>query len=241
VSVRLPGGRWVGLLTAALGAFVAVVLFNAVIMPRFVRRGAVVRVPPVERMALPQAEGRLAQAGLTSRVSSRRASPDVEEGFVIVQEPAAGRLAKHGRQVSLIVSQGKGATLVPDVRGQSIRTAEIRFVEGGFRLGRTIRAPSDERVGTILATTPPAGGEADPGAAIDCLVSEGRRPEPLVMPLVEGLPAGQVLDWFESHDLAVVVKRSFEDSGRPGLIVRQEPRAGQRLDPWEEIALYVSR
>lgn len=234
-------GRWIAPLAGVFGALLAVVAYNEVIMPRFVRTGAIVRVPEVQRMGRVQAEKRLAEAGLTSRVSSRRHSPEVEEGRVVLQDPAAGEPAKRGRQVSLVVSLGRGATLVPDVRGQSLRSAEIRFREGGFALGRTLHAPSNERVGTILSTTPPPGAQAEPGAAIDCLVSEGRRPQPLVMPLVEGLPAGQVLDWLESHDLAVTVRRSFEESGRPGLIVRQEPRAGQRLDPRSEIALYVSR
>ena len=241
MTSRERRAKWIAILAAALGAIVAIALYNSVIMPRFVRTGSLVRVPAVEKMALADAEHRLSGSGLTARVSSRRHSSDVEEGKVIGQEPSAGETAKRGRQVSLVVSLGRGAVLVPDVRGLTVRSAEIRFRENGFTLGQTLQAPSGERIGTILSTSPPPGASADPGSAIDCLVSEGRRPQPLVMPLVEGLPAAQVLDWFESHDLSVSVRRSFEETGRPGLIVRQEPEAGQRLDPWSEISLYVSR
>ena len=238
---RMDRRRWLTAIAAVFGAFLAIVLYNDIIMPRFVRTGAVVRVPEVAGMALEQGEERLAESGLTSRVSSRRHSAEIEEGRIVMQDPSPGEPAKRGRQVSLVVSLGRGASLVPDVRGLSVRSAEIKFREGGFTLGRTLHAPSDERVGTILSTTPPPGAEAEPGAAIDLLVSEGRRPQPLVMPLVEGLPAAQVLDWFESHDLPVTVRRSFEETGHPGVIIRQEPQAGQRLDPWSEIVLYASR
>ena len=238
---RQRRGQALGALAAALGIVLAVVAYNNVIMPRFVRTGSIVRVPEVRRLAVPDAEKKLTSAGLAARVASRQHSAEIEAGKVIGQNPDAGERAKRGRQVSLIVSLGRGASRVPDVRGQTVRGADIRLRESGFSLGRTLHAPSTERSGSIVATSPPPEAEAEPGARIDALISDGRGAQPLVMPSVEGLPAAQVLEWFDSLNLAVTVRRSFEETGRPGLVVRQEPEAGRRLDTWSEIALYVSR
>jgi serine/threonine-protein kinase len=230
-----------GTLAGLLGILAAVVLYNSVLMPRFVRTGAGVRVPDVRRLEVDQAESRLAASGLSARIASRRHSSDVEAGCVLAQDPAGGIPAKRGRQISLVVSLGKGGVRVPDLRGQGSRAAEMRLRDGGLELGRTVRAPSPERAGTIIATSPGASAEVEPGARVDWLVSDGLRPQPLVMPRVSGLPAAQVLEWFESLDLSVTVRRTFEHSGRPGIVARQQPEAGGRLDRSMEVVLYVSR
>ena len=75
--------------TAIVGAIAfatGLVLFDEVVMPRFVRQGGDITVPDLSNLNKDQAEMLLAHEGLMLSVSSERFDPAIPRGFVITQD-----------------------------------------------------------------------------------------------------------------------------------------------------------
>jgi len=192
----------------ALALLVTVVLFNAVIMPRFVRHGREVEVPDVTAVSLAEARQKLADAGLAVRDTVMRSSPSVGAGMILDQTPRAHMEVKPDRGVGLVVSQGVAERRVPRTSGQSLRSARLTLGNAGYERGDVIYVPSDAVARNfVVASDPPAGDRAMPGDKVHLLVSSGpRRPE-WVMPDLAGQELQLTADRLNFAGFAAVITR----------------------------------
>jgi serine/threonine-protein kinase len=187
-----PLARFAPLLRVALGLaaalIVTVILFNNVVMPTFVGRGNVTKVPDVTGKDLTQAQALLTKAGLTPGETRERNDPK-PAGTVIRQQPQAGNSVKEGRPIILTLSLGEPGRSVPTLAQESIRNAELAL---GMSTSCSARspAPSDRQHPTdlVVASQPPAGTTLSRGSTVDILVSAGtsRRSNGYVMPNLVG-------------------------------------------------------
>ncbi|MFN2488940.1 MAG: Stk1 family PASTA domain-containing Ser/Thr kinase [Actinomycetota bacterium] len=123
-----------------------------------------VEVPQVEGLPEEQAIGLLQGLGLGVDVN-REPNPDVDEGVVVAQEPAAGTEVAPEDVVSILVSEGPEDFELPDVGGQDADEAEAQLTELGLSVSQEeseegCAQPPD----TVCDTDPDAGtsvGEGD--------------------------------------------------------------------------------
>jgi serine/threonine-protein kinase len=197
---------------AFLALVVTVVLFNAVIMPRFVRHGREVEVPEVTKVSLAEARQKLAAAGLAVRDTVLRSSPNVGSGMVLDQTPRAHMEVKPDRGIALVVSQGVAERRVPRTAGQSLRSARLTLGNAGYERGDVIYVPSASVARNfVVASDPPAGDRAMPGDKVHLLVSSGpKRPE-WVMPDLAGQELQLTADRLNFAGFTAVISR---DEGR---------------------------
>jgi beta-lactam-binding protein with PASTA domain len=222
-------------LLATLGASAAVTM-------RVVLSARDVAVPGVVGQALSAANALAASRGLDVRVEGRRYDPAVPADRVIAQEPPAGGTLKAHRSVRVWVSLGARRITVPRVEGQSVRTARIALEQAGLPVAHVVEVDDSSAEDQVIVQRPPAGDTdvADDGAAL--LVSRGSGRASFVMPDLIGRDAETAMTALGAAGFKVADVRYRSYPGMaPGVILRQHPPAGHRVDPRTALSLDVSR
>ncbi|MEM7096090.1 MAG: PASTA domain-containing protein [Actinomycetota bacterium] len=183
-------------------------------------------------LTLAQAQDRLAIAGLVVGAVTEEASESVDSGLVIgLDEPT--RQKPQGEAVSLRVSVGPEARVVPDVIGLNIAEATVRMVE--LRL-QAVEEPTfhpDAEPGTVLGSDPGPATRVPADSQVILRVSAG--PEPVMVPDVSDLSLADAVDIIESFGLI------FADTvGTPGQpVIATSPEAGQIVPFGSEITIVL--
>jgi beta-lactam-binding protein with PASTA domain len=210
-----------------LGALVAFLIMNDLVMPRFVRHGSEVEVPRVTGLSLADAVARLRGAGLAVRDTVERTSVNVPRGSVIDQNPRAKLNVKPERGILLVVSQGKVEQKIPDLSGQTLRFARLALGRDGYDLGEVIRVPSTrEPRNTVMASDPPRGDVLSTGESVSLLVSDGPQRAEWVMPDLTGKDIEETADRLNDAGFVAVV----DDQGGGGWFFQRRDRV-HRTDP----------
>jgi len=170
-----------------LGLVAALLVFNSVVMPRFVRHGDEISMPDVRGKRRAEAEKLLADFDLAVRDTVLRLNAGVPAGVVMDQEPAPGSSIKPYRGVRLVLSRGREQTRVPKLAGQTLRFVRMNLGEEGYQVGDVVRTPSrDVARDFVVASEPPAGTPIEPGGRVHLLVSEGPEARTWIMPDLRG-------------------------------------------------------
>lgn len=101
-------------------------------------------------------------------------SDTVANGNVISQSPEAGSSAKKGDTISIVVSQGKAAVPVPDVKGKSENDAKNELSAAGLTVTNVTNENSDSvPAGHVISQSIAPGKYVDEGTDITLVVSSG--------------------------------------------------------------------
>jgi serine/threonine-protein kinase len=201
-------------------------------------RDQMVKVPDILGMNGSAAKEMLFGLGLAYREVGARASDDVAKGAVLSQDPAAGMSVNRDSVVKVVLSQGAASIQVPDVTQMSVAAAQRNLEKAGFTTGRVNQAYSDKvPAGYVASTLPPAGARADPGTAVDIVLSLGVEPAVPVGPPLPGQGQTQgreeTLNFVVPADIGkqgegTVTIELSNDSGRTK-IYEGRHRAGDRI------------
>lgn len=169
------------LIIAALGIYAAY-LATAL----FTKHGRSTRVPGVENLSYTEAISRLHERGLKVDIRDSLYRDDVRPGFVIEQFPKANSIVKPGRKIFLYINAVHPKEVILDddnhpnefaLKGVSIRTAQAKFEELGFKNVRIVKVLGvTDRVVKILANGRPVRKmqKIPVNASIVIEVSDGR-------------------------------------------------------------------
>jgi serine/threonine-protein kinase len=230
-----------GKLLVLAGALAATFFLFFAVAVRLALRSRDVVVPTLVGANVNDATALLTDLGLTLRIEElRRLDPKVPEGRVVSQEPASGSTTRSPRSVRVWLSAGARAPMVPALIGASERAAQLRLQGDGLRLVRTVDLrSSDYPVDTVVGQYPPANSKS---ADVVLLVNRGEPGATYVMPDVIGVDGGRAAEVLRNHGFRVAVVGSYPYPGiQPGIVLRQNPRAGFRVAPGDAISLEVSR
>jgi serine/threonine-protein kinase len=226
------------LLAAALGA--TFLLFFGVAL-RVALRAREVQVPPLVGTTVSEATQSLGALGLTLRVdATRRTDPKVAANRIMQQDPPAGAAARSQRSIRVWLSAGPRTTTVPELIGQTERTARIRLQQDGVDLGSVseFRSP-DYPADAVVSQDPPPAAKAP---TVSLLLNRGEEATTYVMPDVIGMDGNRVSDALRERGFRVTIPGSQPYPGvPPGTVVRQQPQGGFRVAASDAISLEVSR
>ena len=151
-------GKLFVLAAALLGTFV---IFAAAAM-RVALRAREVSVPNLAGRTVQDATAILADHGLTLRVDEvQRVDPKVPAGRITQQDPPPGAVARRQRGVKVWLSLGQQVAVVPELTGQTERTAQMRLQQDGLVLASIAEIRSSEfPPDAIVAQDPPPGTRA---------------------------------------------------------------------------------
>lgn len=202
---------------------------------------AQVLVPVVANFTPEQARQKLQQAGLKLTVVETRESPTVPKGKISRQLPAAGTRLPPGMAVQVMVSDGRGTIAMPTVEGLPLNTVMQILANSGLKPGPTERAYSDTvDKGMVVTSVPGAGVKVEVGSQVKLVVSRG--PDVVEVPRIAGLRYQVAFKRVAEHGFKVgTVSYVFDEDHSNGVVLRQSPAPGKKVDKGTPISLVINR
>ncbi|MCY3926149.1 MAG: Stk1 family PASTA domain-containing Ser/Thr kinase [bacterium] len=160
-------------------------------------------------------------------------------GEVLQQAPAPLVAQEVGAPVTLNISAGPAAILVPNVVGMDDVAAAVAIANAGFEPQPQSEPSETVAEGLVTRTQPPVGSQLAEGSQVFVYVSTG--PAVVLMPDLAGFDPTTALIQLDTLGMtANVVAVAPLPGETPGLIVSQEPRAGSPISPSSVLTLYVT-
>jgi eukaryotic-like serine/threonine-protein kinase len=227
---------------------VLVAMASALTAMRIAIHGREVAVPKLVGLTPVQAERLALQNGLLIDVANRFYSTDVAAGRILTQTPPPGTKVRRGWRVRLAESLGKQQVVIPDVVGDSERSAEINLRRRGLEPGTIAFAtlpgqPPDQ----VIAQSPPAGAEGIASPKVNLLFAAAADPAAYVMPNLVGRPIADAVRVLQSAGMKVGMLRTVAPdplqtaAPAPGVVLRQSIAAGQKVIAGTALDIDVSK
>ncbi len=200
-----------------------------------------VKVPDLRGKSVPEATAALNAVGLVLRVEEpRRPDKTVPADHVLSQEFEPGFVVRRARVVRVKISDGQREPVLPVVAKLPEKTAEDALTAGQVAIGyraevRTANYPP----GAVVAQDPDAGQR---GATVNLLINRGDAGIGYVVPDLIGTLASKATEVLRSQNFRVAVGTEVPYPGLPaGVVVKQTPQPGYRIQQTETITLEVSK
>ena len=148
---------------------------------------------------------------------------NVPIGFVISQNPMAGKKMGPGSSVDLVISSGPSLIVLGDLSKKSLEDATQILETLGLEFETVEEFSEDIEEGLVSGTLPEAGIIITPEDIVTVIVSLGIKIE---VPEVEGLSYQDAIDKLEEAGLVAAVSGDTN-----GVVRKQLPRKGEFLEP----------
>ena len=148
---------------------------------------------------------------------------NVPIGFVISQNPMAGKKMGPGSSVDLVISSGPSLIVLGDLSKKSLEDATQILETLGLGFETVEEFSEDIEEGLVSGTLPEAGEIVTPEDIVTVIVSLGIKIE---VPEVEGLSYQDAIDKLEEAGLVATVSGDTN-----GVVRKQLPRKGEFLEP----------
>lgn len=206
-------------------------------------RGRSVSTPNMIGRPLADATAAASDIGIAVDVDPARDrhSNSVPLDAVVWQNRAPGTLVKRGARIIIGRSLGPQIITVPELGGESARTAQLRFGQRNLRLGAVSNLPLPGAEG-VVAVDPPAGTVVAAQTDVALLVAVPPAPTRWVMPDLVDRQLERIRPAIESRGLTVGNVRFESYPGiADGTIIRQFPTPGAPVTRGDSITLVVAR
>ncbi len=233
------------LIDYAIFALIYFILFflTADLSSQIILRGELISLPDVQGKSLEQARLELAAKKTALAIRGYQFDSRYEKGKIISQEPGPRSRMKANRTVSVIVSLGSESVTVPRLEGRSLEYATQTLKSAGLHKGRISQIHTPQyAAGRIIAQQPFASEAIGRNGAVDLLVSQGAWEARYIMPDLIEKNADAVIRRLKTLDFQVAeVHYSYYPGLGPGIIIKQSPAHGFRIQKRNQITLEVSK
>ena len=200
-----------------------------------------VEMPNIVGLTKDEAQQKVESAKLKFVVSSEEYNTDVEENYIISQEPTyveGYNRVKEGSEVKVVVSKGTEKTKVPKVVGMSKDDA-IETIENA-KLKAEIVEESSKKVqeGYVINQETDANTEVNAGETVKIHVSTGT--EKATVPGVVGKSQDEAKKMLQDLGFVVTVTTSEDNSKDNGVVLKQSLDEGKSVDKGSAITITVN-
>lgn len=225
---------------------VLVAMASALTAMRIAIHGREVIVPKMVGLTPSQAERLALQNGLLIDIENRFYSTEVAEGRILSQSPEPGTKVRRGWHVRLAQSLGTQHVVIPDLVGDSTRSAEINLRRRGLEPGTMAYAEiPDVPPEQVVAQSPPPAAEGVASPKVNLLFASPSQPQAYVMPSLVGRPIAEAIRSLQSAGLKTgavhTVASDPQTTVASGVVLKQSIAAGQKVVAGTAIDFEVSK
>jgi len=236
-------------------AMLVVALISAFIAMRLAIHGREVIVPNLAGLTIADAATKASTLGLSLNLENRFYSADTPPGRILAQSPAPGSSVRRAWAVRITESLGAQQVAIPNVIGQSERTASINVRRLGLDLGIIAHIPSPGEPGIVIAQTPTPNAAGAQSPRVSLLISSPEEPasEPppaniFVMPALTGLNLATASSRVAPLGMHLIEDVNAFDPSVPfvripasaATIIAQTPAAGHRVFKGEAVHITLN-
>jgi eukaryotic-like serine/threonine-protein kinase len=206
--------RFFNIVLGAL-AMLVIALLSAFITMRLAIHGREVKVPNLTGLTVNEASQQTRSRGLVLNLENRFYSPNTPPGHILAQSPLPGVTVRRQWIVRVTESLGAQQVAIPDVLGQSERTASINIRRLGLELGAVAYIAAPGPPGVVIGQTPAPNAVGVDRPRVSLLLSEpegAESPQAIVMPSLAGLTLAGAAARASAAGLRIV---SAEDLNQP--------------------------
>lgn len=199
-------------------------------------------IPDVQGLAYEEARDTMAQTGFDVTIQGEQYHNDIPKGHVVSQFPRPEQEIRVSRRVGLILSSGAVWSEVPDLKGLTLREAEVILGAAGLIMGEKTYEHHDEmQKDFIIDQYPEPGGEIRTEEEVAIVLSKGSLVLQIEMPDLIGMDQDEAIRLLETLSLEAGQVMS-EESTRfiAGQVSKQDPEPGEMLAEGSTIDLHVS-
>ena len=221
---------------------IIIILFEMIIMPFYVRLGKSKELVDVTSMDVKSALIMIRTSGFKGVVTDTIYTSEVGPDIVLDQHPEPGAIVKKRRTVRLKISQAEKLVLVPNIIGQSERSAQLLLNQVGLKIGKISKAYNSIHPDGVIVNQIPDSTETIPkGYSVRVVMSKGRSPNDIQVPSLFGLSkeAAEIELRKSGLKIGKVHYKQNEDL-IPYTILDQSIQAGTILDNPQSIDITVS-
>jgi eukaryotic-like serine/threonine-protein kinase len=218
---------------------------------RFAIHGRQTHVPKIVGMTPHDAENAMESNGLILERTDRFYSADIPAGRIVSQVPPPGEQVRRGWHVRVAESMGPQRVTIPDLTGDSERSAEINIRRRGLELGTMAVASLPETTpDQIVAQSPPANAVNVSAPKVSVLVAATQDPKSYVMPDLRGRTEDEAVNAIVGAGMKVGSITSQQGADETSaetlpagtrLVMKTVPGAGQRVYEGQSVHLEVTR
>ncbi|MDD3064634.1 MAG: PASTA domain-containing protein [Endomicrobiaceae bacterium] len=227
-----------------IGALLSVTVYYSInkIMSSFVSEKGEVIVPDLQGKNLTDSLEALSQSKLALLKEGSEFNQDVPAGIVIRQSPQPGMNVKEGKTVRVTVSQGGEIVYVPNLVGETIRSATISLRSVGLILGEVLKKPSvNYEESVVLEQDPVSGSTVGKEETVNIVVSSGKPSDgSFLMVNWVGKSAEEAKKWAVDNGFQVDVMPAKTNLANPGDVFEQLPKFDSKLSQDVKIVFYVA-
>ena len=168
-------------------------------------------------------------------------SADVEEGYIVRTEPAAGTELSDGQKIVLVVSSGPEVVTgrMPNVVGMDVENALKILNSNGFHNVETEEVESNETKGEVVEQSEEKNTELDVTTLIILKISEG--PKTAKVPPVLGMQKDAAEKLLNSAGFNNLKFNEVESSEPAGQVISQSEGENEEVEISTQIILEVSK
>lgn len=229
----------------ALSSLLFLILFflSAVIFSQVLLKSEAVTVPDLTGKTVGQARTELAKKDLSVAQNGTESSDRWERGLIVRQDPAAGSRIRVTKVVRVMTSSGSEKVTVPDLVGKSLDEALTLLQAGSLAKGKLTQVHTPRfPAGRILDQKPKPGSVVERNLPVGLLLSQGDVDDRFIMPDLIGRRADRVIGRLKALDFKVAdIRYVYYFGAAAGIIIKQDPPSGFRVQKRNRISLEVSR
>ena len=167
-------------------------------------------------------------------------SSEAEKGIVIRQEPAAGADFKKDDPLTLIVSNGTGSDIMPNVTNMDRAQAEKVLLENGIEWDQIVEdTKGDAPVGYVIEQHPAAGESVSESGSVWLTVKASPDTQKISVPNIQSMQLADALNVLQLKDLNLFFVYEKESGEEEGTVISQNPPENTEISVNDPVALTI--
>lgn len=200
-----------------------------------------VAMPNVVGKSKEEAQKELEAVKLVFEVEKEEYNKDVQEGFIISQDPTymeKFNKVKEGSTVKVVVSKGQEKAIVPNVKGKGKEEA-IKAIEDAKLKAEIIEENSKTvKEGYVVSQETDPDTEVFAGDVVKIHISKGV--EKAEVPDVMGKSEAEAKEALEAQGFVVITLSSEDSSKAAGVVLKQSIDAGKTVEKGSSVTITIN-